>query len=271
MEKDYLSMEEVMEEEFRILKAFDAFCRKHNLYYSLTGGTLLGAIRHKGFIPWDDDIDVTMPRPDYDRFLSLEDEFEQETGFQFSRYGRDKNCVPLLKLTNPNIRVSYGMSKKHGVYHLWIDVMPMDGISADEERKRFIFSRIDKLRMILWISESRWYLGETPFRRCVRAAISPFVMFFGIDKLCAREIERLAHETSFEDADYVANVTWGLYGPGEVVGKKGYLEPIEVEFCGEQFWASSNWEDYLLGAYGDYMTLPPEEKRISHGVKAWRE
>lgn len=269
-EPTYLTLEEIQQEELRILEAFAAFCEEEGLYYSLAGGTLLGAIRHKGFIPWDDDIDVSMPRHDYDQLFKMRSEFEEKTGLKIVQYGRSKDCVPLFKVVNPKIRVSYPMGKPSEKYHLWIDVIPIDGIEGTPEEIAHMYSIVCQLRRILTISESRWSLGIISFLTFVRACISPFVLAFGIDKFCARKIENLARKADFDSAEKVACITWGLYGAGEAMDKQGYLTPCEVEFCGKTFKSLSCWDEYLSGIYGNYMQLPPEDKRIKHCNKAWR-
>lgn len=270
MDRTYLTLDEIQQEEFAILSAFADFCERHDLYYSLAGGTLLGAIRHEGFIPWDDDIDVSMPRSDYERLLKMGSQFAEETGFIFSPYGRDKEHVPLLKIVNPKIRVLYGMGKRNGVYNLWMDVIPIDGISGTDTEIEKLYSDVVSLRKMIYIPETRWFLGETLFRKCVRAVISPFVLLFGIDKACGRKMQSIATQTEFDAAKNVACITWGLYGPREVMDKQGYMQSVEVPFYGKSFRAMSNWGSYLASLYGEYMQLPPGDQRSTHAMKAWR-
>lgn len=270
MEKNLLTLEEIQQGAFRIMSAFADFCDRHGLYYSLAGGTLLGAIRHEGFIPWDDDVDMNMPRPDFERFLTMADIFEEETGFRFKRYGKDDKCVTLLKLVDPNIQVMHGNGAKSQTYHLWVDVIPIDGISGSDEEIAKIYSDIASLRKFMCIPETRWFLGETPFRKCVRLIISPIVLLFGINKACNRKMEAIAKRVDFDSATEVACITWGLYGPREVMDKQGYLEPVEVSFCGRSFKSMSCWDSYLSSLYGDYMQLPPEDQRGTHAMQAWR-
>ena len=136
-----LTKEELKIVEFNILKDVACFCRMHNIRYFLCGGTLLGAIRHNGFIPWDDDIDVCMPRPDYERLLSLAEDFNHATyklianplGHSLDAiYAAIINTdIPCVNMYTDTMRSSY----------LWIDIFPVDGFAADDIIMKGIYLR----------------------------------------------------------------------------------------------------------------------------------
>ena len=104
-ERRYLSQEEMQKEELRLLDLFDRLCREHGLRYSLEYGTVIGAVRHKGFIPWDDDIDLSMPRPDYDKLVSLASEFDCEDACLEGYFGMPLDCAALMRFVSKRVGV----------------------------------------------------------------------------------------------------------------------------------------------------------------------
>lgn len=129
--REYLSLEEIHAELVGILKTAGLWFQEKGIRYTLSDGSLLGAIRHKGFIPWDDDLDIYMPRPDYEKWLSLESEFVKATGFKIRSCRTGSYHYPFSKIINPVIRAQE--ESVEGVYegYLWVDVFPIDAIPSD--------------------------------------------------------------------------------------------------------------------------------------------
>lgn len=136
---DYLTPDEVKAEELSMLIEFDALCRREGLRYSLAGGTLLGAVRHKGFIPWDDDIDVSMPRPDFDKLVTLARFNKRSNDRIFEPYSNDWTHPIFLKYINR--RVAVDAHYENGESNLWIDVTPVEGLSDDYDEVEHIYKR----------------------------------------------------------------------------------------------------------------------------------
>lgn len=141
-----MTLKEMQNFELDILKDFHEFCVSNNIRYSLDGGTLIGAIRHKGFIPWDDDIDVVLPRPDYEKLCSL----YQSEKYRLKCFQNDKNCylgfarIYDFKYTTFDTRYPWCKDKNVG---LWIDIFPADGAPDNEDELQKLYGKVLEYRM----------------------------------------------------------------------------------------------------------------------------
>lgn len=259
-----LSRREIQKKELAILLYVQQFCQKNQIKFYLAGGTLLGAIRHKGFIPWDDDIDICMPRPDYERFVST-----------FS--GENKNLIiisnrlgnwgaPFAKVVDLSITVKSQFHEDET--HLWIDVFPIDGLPKDRKNVANIYKKVSFLRRVYLLGNARLGEGKKMIYRRLKYILKPLVRAYGVNRL-SKMIEAIAMKFAYEDSEYVGAVTWGLYGVGERMLKAEFEKSVLVEFEGHQFPAMSCWDSYLTGIYGDYMQLPPIEKRKTHDMSVY--
>ena len=252
--------------ELNILLQFDKFCRHHNLVYYLAGGTLLGAIRHRGFIPWDDDIDVCMPRTDYLKFIYNFDGWNQYLKVKSNELGNlDANFSKIIDIRTI-IKSKYSLNNVDT--HLCIDVFPVDGLPNDINEVATIYKRNDFYRRVLFLCDSKLGEGRTIFRRIAKYILKPLANLYGKQR-CIDNIEKIAAKYPYESSKYVGAVTGGLYGVGERMLKSEFEQSVEVEFEGYWFPAFSCWDSYLKGLYGDYMQLPPVEKRKNHDMLAF--
>ena len=262
-----LSLRELQLAELDILIEFDRVCRENGLRYSLGGGTLLGAIRHKGFIPWDDDIDVLMPRPDYEKMIAVFSQREN-SDFVLSASGDHGSVYPFSKLLNRKIAVvREGM---HDSPYLWMDIFPVDGLPADENELRKIYKKnkfyIRIIHFSLWNNLKEYHGRHSKAKAFL---IGLFVKLYGA-KRALKKLERLSRRYPYGSTEHVGCIAWGLYGPGERMPVSAFDPLTEVEFEGKHYSAVSCWDEYLSGIYGDYMQLPPEDKRKTHTMKAYR-
>lgn len=260
-----LSIDEIKEIEFKMLVDFAKYCDEKGLIYVLAGGTLLGAVRHKGFIPWDDDIDVMMPRADYIKFQ----EYQKEENVFVCRSVTDGSCpIPFLKIVNTETVIENKYNNRKEDAHLWVDVFPIDGLPKDERKVRSIYRNVMFMRQMLLISNAKVGKGTNVFRAVVKGVLHFPLALFGSMKI-AFMIDKYCMKYEFYSSDYVGGISWG-YGPQEKCPQKEWLERVLVEFEGRKFWAPGCWDLYLKNLYGEYMKLPPMEKRVQHSMKAWK-
>lgn len=269
--KTRLTLDEVKTIELEMLVWFHSICEAHNIQYSLCGGTLLGAIRHKGFIPWDDDIDVCMSRQEYNKFVSLIKKQRIKVPNHYS-----VNCPELNNTEYPFIKI-YDLRTECEIEFkdeennaLWIDVLPVDGLPDRQNDVKKIYKRAAFLRnMILW-RMARPGEGKNVVRKAIKPAFIIIAKMFP-KMYFTKKMVNLINSNPYIKSDYVGVVVWGLYGIGEKMSKIGFEKKVYVEFEKQKFLAMSCYKEYLTGIYGDYMQLPPLEKRKSHDMVAYRK
>ncbi len=249
-----------------ILLALDKVCKEHDLQMTLNYGTLLGAVRHGGYIPWDDDIDVCMSRPDYERFRTLVKAGDLlPPHLKMICFEDGTFHLPYMKIVDTRTHVERKLIR--GEEHLWIDIFPMDGLPADPKRAMKHCKRsFNNRRIIIWNyvkPESK----PSGIKGLLRPLCVAYAKLYGV-KRAQKHIEKLCQKYPYETAEYVGNVAFCVYFKGERIRKSEFEELTDISFEGHSLRTMSCYHDQLTRYYGDYMQLPPEDKRITHELQA---
>ncbi|MBR6530585.1 MAG: LicD family protein [Clostridia bacterium] len=268
----YFDVEEIKAMELDILRHFVAFCEKHSLNYILYAGTLLGAIRHKGFIPWDDDIDVCMPRPDYDRFAALVKEEPVASHLKFYDCREEgKYWVPVPKLVDDRTegRERYqGRGVHNGV---WIDIFPMDAVPEDKQQRDALYAKIRREKTIIGLQTTPFVFTWDPARLVKRILVYPCYL---VGQFCnhqkhARKIHALAETYPYDTCRLLTILTDGVYDRG-LITKEEVADTILMPFEDLQVRVPREYDKYLTRIYGDYMTPPPASQQVGrHHFLCW--
>lgn len=260
-EREWMRMDDTLRKlqltELEILKVIDKFCQDNGIRYSLTGGSLLGAVRHKGFIPWDDDLDICMPREDYDRFVSLW-ESNPPSGYVLM----NKETFPEFDQSFTKIRKDHTAFVQAGEtdvgYHtgIFVDVFPIDRIPSGKfKRLLFIFRVMVYQLFTREFIPPKGSLTEKLVSR-ILLACTPKRWREGIRRRLLKKIIRFNSDKSLSRVG-IHTVRWlRLPYPADVFEKL-----TRLKFEDREFMCFSDWDRILTIHYGDYMSLPPESAR----------
>lgn len=267
-----MTVEEVKRVQVEILKGVDAFCRAKEIPYFLAYGTLLGAVRHKGYIPWDDDIDLVMLRADYERFLK---EFNRENGRLKVMHWSIDGAYPFefIKIADTRTLLVEETDIAYDDLGINIDCFVLDDLPEDMDGFRKLRKRIGRVERIAEIkrmlpnSRRKRSMGKALMTSVLKAAAKPFPM-----KWCMQTVDRISQSChGLAESSKVGDICQPHSSDHEFLERAWFAGSVEIEFEGCRFLAPCETDKALTAWYGDYMQLPPEEERVTHhSYKAYR-
>lgn len=259
MEK--MNLKEIQTISLDILKDVHDFCVKNGIRYSLAYGTLIGAIRHKGFIPWDEDVDLFMPRPDYERFcksyqsplFKLISSYDENSYIAFSRVCEmDKT---LVKDYVPWCTIPTGV---------WIDIFPLDGAEDNKEEFDKRYAKANKYWWLLYRNRGakNIFSSEYSFKEIIKLLLKKILYFNGINlKKNLKKFNAVIQQYKFEECEHWGQLSCCDNGSNEYNLTSDFNELILVDFEQFKFYSLKNYDKVLRSEYGNYMQLPPEKDR----------
>ncbi|MCT3034569.1 LicD family protein [Pediococcus parvulus] len=265
-------LKDVQEVELDLANRFAQYCSANNLRYYMIGGTFLGAVRHGGFIPWDDDMDFGMPRKDYEKFKEAMIDREKVNGFELEYYSLSpKYKYPFIKIVDRSIDLEIENGTEKQIVPCWIDIFPLDYIpSNNTKRKAQIFKLlfIRSLISMCNIKRINFKKENRPFYESLLMKIGSRIDFnriFNLTKLYQLYDKQLLKYKE-NDGDFWINIM-GSYKAKEIFSKTIFGLGKKYSFNNSEFVGPIRADDYLTGLYGDYMKLPPKDKRNHHHSK----
>ena len=256
-----INSEELRIIQLGILQNVADFCDKHNITYFLAYGTLIGAIRHNGFIPWDDDIDIAMPRPDYERFIRSFN--TQNSHIQVVSIHSDKRFGMSYAKAHDTRTMLYETLYKKNVYGVYIDIFPIDGVK--NKRQILLITLINKILHTKKANFSHRKISKKIINFIGKIILIPFSTY-----TILKCIDKISQKYPYDSTPYAGGICDTVVGERAMINSEVFKGSLQHEFEGRLYKIPIGYDKWLRRIYGDYMQLPPIEKRTTHHVfKAW--
>lgn len=253
-----------------IYKDLRTFCNNHDLQVYLHGGSLIGALRHKGYIPWDDDIDVCMSRPNYEKMLDISGGKISEKCTVIDPQSDDtfNGYIPVIVYNNSKIESGQYRTKEE--LKIGVSVFVYDGIISNAVLQKLYYAHMFLLRSEHALCRADFNHVNTTVAKKVGPILQRFYKIESVKKY-KKKVLNLQRKYSYENSRYVSTNA-DFQSSKEVCLKENFEKAVEIQFEGIQSFTYSHYDSHLRKYYGDYMKLPPKEQQEpKHSFKAWIE
>ena len=266
-----IGLQELKQRLVKMAEDLDKLCNENGLTLYMSGGTLLGAVRHKGFIPWDDDIDMYMSRPDYEKLIEI---FRRNGNFgqyKLMAHELDDNYLyTFAKLIDTDTLLIEAGGDAGVELGLYLDIFPIDGLGNDIKTAKAHMRKCNKYIILnLALLVKPWRKNVPFIKNFAIACLRVIAKIYGAKNL-HKKLETLVHTLPYDSSKYVGEFIDEI-GDKRIMLKSEMFEEYELlDFEDTKFKAPKNWDKFLTQFYGNYMQLPPEEKRVpTHGYELY--
>ena len=271
MKREEAQLKKLHEYEKDAFKKFIDLCDANHIRYYAIGGTLLGGVRHKGFIPWDDDIDVAMPRPDYERFLKIAPKKLPEELVMDDFHTNKEFRSYFAKIRNKNIELRENLVDNEATTRIGylIDIIPLDGTPDSAIGRKLYYAKVMIDRFLCGAANVNTGIRTSrPKKEQMLLHICKFLRLYKILDIqkIYRRMDRLFRKQDYEHSKYVGTIM-GAYNVHEIVPRwhfGDYKKRTVWPFEGFEINGPEKCDAYLKHMFGDYMKLPPKSKRKIH-------
>lgn len=268
-----MTLKEVQMVNLEIMKDIHYFCVENNIQYSLAYGSLIGAIRHKGFIPWDDDIDIMMTRSNFDRFSCM---YKSKNGYILSSVYDNDTYVNYTRVYDNKTYVDcHAKSAKYNT-GVWVDIYPIDGISDDEDERISQFQRLRRYTSV--VMKWRKYLHRLEKKGTLKKMKSLFFLCLiwcfnkGNFSFWHKQICQICKEFSFGSTRRCSSLVCmeaNKNNKQEIFLSTDFSNYQLTPFEDQMFYIATGYDNILTAIFGDYMKIPPKDQQVSHIINRW--